>query len=72
LFNDYGQSSDAWDPLSFHYTFEESIKGSIEVGQLADLVILSDDFLSVPEQKIKDIRAVTTIVDGKVVYQRSQ
>jgi predicted amidohydrolase YtcJ len=53
------------------YTFEENIKGSVEVGKLADLAVLSDDLLSVPEEKIKDIRAMLTIVGGKVVYERS-
>jgi predicted amidohydrolase YtcJ len=52
------------------YNFEESKKGTIEPGKLADLVVLSDDLLTVREDRIKDIQAVTTMVDGKVVYQR--
>ena len=53
-----------------HYTFEEGIKGSIEPGKLADLTILSQDLLTIPEEAIKDVTALTTIVGGKVVYQR--
>jgi predicted amidohydrolase YtcJ len=53
-----------------NFSFEENIKGSIEPGKLADAVILSDDLLTVPEEKIKDIKPVTTIVAGKVVYGR--
>jgi len=52
------------------FNFEEAKKGSIEPGKLADLVVLSDDFLATTEEKIKDIEALTTIVGGKVVYQR--
>ena len=52
------------------YTFEESRKGSIEAGKLADLVVISDDVLTVPEEKIKDITAVTTMVGGRVVHGR--
>ena len=49
-------------------TFEEKTKGSIEPGKLADLVILSDDILTVPESRIKDIKPVATLVGGKLVY----
>ncbi len=49
-------------------SFEESIKGSIEPGKLADVAILSDDFLNCPVNQIKDIKADLTIVGGKVVY----
>ena len=49
--------------------FEEKKKGSIEVGKLADLAILTGDFLTVPEDQLKSIKAYTTIVDGRVVYQ---
>jgi predicted amidohydrolase YtcJ len=52
------------------YTFEEKAKGTIEPGKLADLVVLSADLLTVPEEAIKDVKAVTTMVGGKVVYQR--
>jgi predicted amidohydrolase YtcJ len=49
--------------------FEEQKKGSIEVGKLADLAILTADFLTVPEDRIMDIKSYMTIVDGKVVHE---
>jgi predicted amidohydrolase YtcJ len=51
-------------------SFEENIKGSIEPGKLADMVILKDDFLNCAEDRIKDIAVKTTITGGKVVYKR--
>ena len=49
--------------------FEEKKKGSIEVGKLADLAILTADFLTVPEDQIMNIKSYMTIVDGKVVHE---
>jgi hypothetical protein len=49
--------------------FDEKKKGSIEPGKLADLAILSDDYLTCDETRIKDIMSVLTIVGGKVVYE---
>ena len=51
-----------------YYTFEEQKKGAIEVGKFADMVVLSADYLSVPEAEIKDIKPLQTIVNDKVVY----
>jgi predicted amidohydrolase YtcJ len=48
---------------------EESIKGSITAGKLADFVVLSDDLFTVPQDKIKDLQIVRTVVGGKTVYQ---
>ncbi len=52
----------AWSAL------EEDLLGSVEVGKLADLVILNADFLNVPEDEIDDIAAAMTFVGGVVVY----
>jgi predicted amidohydrolase YtcJ len=52
------------------YTFEEAKKGTLEPGKLADLVVLSADYMTVPEDQIKDIKASVTMVGGKVVFQR--
>lgn len=49
--------------------FEEELKGSIAVGKLADLTVLSRDILSVPEDDIPGARAVYTIIGGKVVFR---
>jgi predicted amidohydrolase YtcJ len=43
--------------------------GSIEPGKLADLVVLNRDYFAVPDQEIKQIRSVLTIVDGKIVHE---
>lgn len=51
--------------------FEESSKGSLEVGKLADLVVLSDNPLSVDPDKLSDLQVLTTYKEGEVVYQRS-
>jgi hypothetical protein len=50
------------------FSNEEEKKGSIEVGKFADLVVLTDDYFSIDEEKIKNIQSVLTIVGGKVVY----
>lgn len=49
-------------------TYEEEIKGSIEVGKLADFVILSADVLTIPEAQIRDIRPLATFTSGNRVY----
>jgi len=48
---------------------EESIKGSITAGKLADFVVLSDDLFTVDKDKIKDLEIVRTVVGGNTVYQ---
>ncbi|MCU0535278.1 MAG: amidohydrolase [Hydrococcus sp. Prado102] len=50
------------------FSSEEGNKGSIVPGQLADLAVLSDDFFSIPEEQIKHLESVLTIVGGKIVY----
>jgi predicted amidohydrolase YtcJ len=50
-------------------SFEESVKGSLEPGKLADMAVLSDDILTCPEDSIKEIRSLMTIVGGKIVYE---
>jgi predicted amidohydrolase YtcJ len=51
--------------------FQEKDKGTIARGQLADMVILSDDILSIPPARIKDVKVLTTIVGGAIVHQRN-
>jgi predicted amidohydrolase YtcJ len=51
-----------------YLSYEENVKGSIESGKLADLVVLDKDILSCPIGEIKNARVVTTMVGGKVVY----
>jgi len=47
---------------------EESDLGSIEAGKLADLVVLNQDYFTVPDEQLKRINSVLTIVDGDIVH----
>jgi predicted amidohydrolase YtcJ len=55
-------SGSAW------FSGEEDKKGTIAVGRLADLAVLSADYFSVPDEEIKQIESQLTLVDGKIVY----
>lgn len=57
-----------WTAGSAWFSGETDKKGRIKAGQLADLVVLESDFFTVPEEEIKGIESVMTVVDGKVVY----
>jgi hypothetical protein len=50
------------------FSSESGKKGAIAPGQFADLVALTDDYFSVPEERIKSIQSVLTVVGGKVVH----
>lgn len=50
------------------FSHEEKMKGRIVEGQYADLAVLSMDYMTVPEDDIKKIESVLTVVDGKIVY----
>lgn len=50
-------------------SFEETLKGSLEPGKLADMVVLDRDIFAVAEDEIKEVKVETTIVGGEIVYQ---
>jgi predicted amidohydrolase YtcJ len=52
-------------------TYEEKIKGSIEPGKLADLIVLSDDILAVDPMDIYRLNVTLTMIDGEIVYERA-
>ena len=52
-----------------YFVFQEKNLGSIEVGKLADLVVLNRDYLTTPADQIKDLASVMTIVNGRIVYE---
>src|SRR5215831_8923599 len=54
-----------------YVAFEEKLRGSIEVGKLADLTVLSADIMKIPEPEILKTHCVMTVIGGEIVYQAS-
>jgi hypothetical protein len=52
-----------------YLTFEETTKGSIEVGKYADLVVLPEDIMTAPVKRVESMSVLMTMVGGKIVYQ---
>jgi len=57
---------------SAYAEFQESVKGTITPGKLADLVILSRDIFSIDPVEIENVKVLMTIVDGRVVYEERE
>ena len=53
-----------------YLTWEEGVKGTIEPGKLADLVVLSEDLLTIDPDRTMEVEVDFTIIDGSVVYER--
>jgi hypothetical protein len=52
--------------------FEEADKGSVQVGKLADLVVLGQDPTAIPSESLADVPVEMTIVGGKIVYPETE
>jgi predicted amidohydrolase YtcJ len=59
----------AYTILNAYAAFEEDIKGSLTLGKLADVTVLTKDITRVPEEEIKTAKVAYTIIGGKVVYK---
>ncbi|TKI07832.1 amidohydrolase [Martelella alba] len=57
-----------WTAGSAWFSGEQEKKGRIKAGQLADLAVVTADYFSVPQEDIKSITSLLTLVDGKIVY----
>lgn len=57
-----------WTQGSAYKSNEETVKGAISAGMYADMTVLSQDYMNISDEAIKDITSVMTIVDGKIVY----
>ncbi len=49
--------------------FQEDLKGALEPGKLADFIVISDDYFECPENAIKDIKVLRTVIGGKTVWE---
>jgi predicted amidohydrolase YtcJ len=61
-----------WTLNNAYLMFAEKDAGSIQPGKLADLVVIAQDFMNCPEESIKDIEPVETLVGGRVVYDHAR
>jgi len=66
------EAVEAYTMGSAYAEFQEKEKGSITPGKLADMVLLSDDILSIDPVKIRDVKVLKTIVGGKVVWDQDR
>ncbi|MBO0601553.1 amidohydrolase [Sporosarcina sp. E16_3] len=60
----------AYTWMGAYASFEEQNKGSIEVGKLADLVVLNESLLTIEKEKIKDLQVEMTVIDGEILIEK--
>jgi predicted amidohydrolase YtcJ len=58
--------------LGAYLNFEEDVKGSLEPGKYADMIVLSDDLMTIDPERIMDVEVEKTWVAGELVYEANQ
>jgi predicted amidohydrolase YtcJ len=66
------QALKAYTINAAYASFEEKIKGSIEIGKLADFVILDKNILEIEPSQIRETKVLQTVVGGKTIFERRQ
>ena len=66
------QAIESYTINNAYAAFEEDVKGSLTPGKLADIVVLSQDIMTVPEELIPETKVEMTIVGGIVKYKRAE
>ncbi len=64
------EAIEAYTLNNAYAAFEDDIRGSIEVGKLADITVFDRNLLEIPHDEILDVEVVMTIVDGEIVFER--
>ncbi|MDX5339695.1 MAG: amidohydrolase family protein, partial [Cyclobacteriaceae bacterium] len=64
------QALKAYTSMGAYSSFEEEIKGKLIPGQLADLVVYSDDLFSIDPMKIHETEIILTLVNGKIIFEK--
>jgi hypothetical protein len=64
------EAVEAYTMGSAYAEFQDTVKGSITPGKLADFVILSDDIFTIEKEAIKDVKVLKTVVGGKATFSR--
>ena len=67
-----GEALKSWTINGAYAAFEEHEKGSITPGKLADFILLSDDIMEIPPEKILQTRVTMTVLGGEVVYRETK
>lgn len=62
----------AYTWMGAYASFEEQSKGSIEIGKLADLVVLNESLLAVEKEEIKDLHVDMTMIDGEILFEKKE
>ncbi len=62
------ETIEAYTMGSAYAEFQDSVKGSITPGKLADIIVLSDDIFTIAPEKIRDVHVLKTILGGKVIF----
>ena len=63
------QALKAYTSNAAYASFDEKDKGTIELGKLADFVLLEQDIRQIAPEKIKDVKIIMTVVGGKIVFK---